>query len=166
MKNYFVKQWDEICAVEDSSELYRIFMRVQKVLCLVGLVIQACVFVYLFGGAGFSPEGMFLYSGMAAAAGLTVGVLFLLQYAERAIEQNKFKGSAIGLILSLLAIPHWYFPLGIFGLYCFLNPGYQKKHMANAPKAFVVLLALVHLNFTGQQASKEAEVPSPEKINS
>jgi len=161
MKNYFIKQWEEVCAVEESSELYRIFMRVVQFVGYVGLAYQLVMLPYMLNIVRYSPElGL---SMLVMPLLFTLGMILVSKRADRAIVAGKFYGTAIGLVLSLICVPHWYLPLGIFGFYCFLNPAYQKKYLGNAPKPFVDFLSLLQINYTGQKAGAE-EVPAPEKI--
>jgi hypothetical protein len=92
--------------------------------------------------------------------GFTLGQILLLAYCERIVPKGEFRGTLIGLVLSLLCVPSWYFPLGLFGLYCFLNPGYQRKHLKQAPQPFVDLLRMLNIDFRAV-----SEAPAAEKVS-
>lgn len=158
MKAYVLKQWEEICAIEDPSELYRTFLRITKLVLIVLAVVQAFYFYPLINfvryGIGINPMELIL------PFLVLLGEIFAISFAERQIPAGKFSGTAIGLAACLIHAPSLYLPFCVFGLFCFLNPAYQKKHLTSAPKWFVDLLKLVNLDFTAtSQEARAAEVP-------
>ncbi|RYZ82070.1 MAG: hypothetical protein EOP06_22300 [Proteobacteria bacterium] len=158
MKAIIVKQWEELSAIENSAELYKIFIRVLQVLSAIALLVQVVIFIPAIAQSAFDTAYGINPMVFAFPIVLTFGQILLLQYASKLIEQGKFRGTLIGIVLSLMCIPSLYIPLGIFGLYCFLNPGYQRKHLASAPKPFVDFLQLVGIDYvTAENASPSLE---------
>jgi hypothetical protein len=76
----------------------------------------------------------------------SLGQIFAAEFALRAVDAKRFSGVAIGLALAALLLPTWYFPVGLFGLYCFLNAKFQNSRFEKAPQCFLNILGAMNLN--------------------
>ncbi|RZA04583.1 MAG: hypothetical protein EOP11_14775 [Proteobacteria bacterium] len=156
MKAIIVKQWEELCAIENSAELYKIFVRILQALSAVALLFQLAILMPAMAQSAFGSAYELNPILFILPMAFTLGQILLLQYALKSIEQGKFRGTLIGIVLALMCVPSLYLPLGAFGLYCFLNPSYQKKYLTSAPKPFVDFLKLMGIDFVSAHAAPAA----------
>lgn len=106
---------------ENLYKIFFIILRAYYVLCaLIALVVSL---------GGFDFFDLIL-------TGLGVLVLSFQFYAslhsEKLIELKDYNGFLLGLLLSLFVLPGFSLPLGLFGLYVFLNQDFRRNHLPSA----------------------------------
>ena len=149
LKEFLIFEFKNICSIKEGHELPLLFFRLYQVITLVSVFYLTLVFLTsgIFSaelqGVGV-PFGSVLFMPL-------LSVFFYLILSEiglRFMRNGKIAGFWIGLILSLKATFSLGFLLGLFGIYSFLNPSFQKKHLQNAPTWFKEFLSTLKINFT------------------
>lgn len=139
---------EKIKSISSTAELYLIFFRLLQIFVVLGFAYNLCLFSPLFLMNFRQSEISSMFNPLYFLTPLIIGALqiFLSELCLRAVERKKFWGVALGLIMSVLMLPSFYFVLGAFGLYCFLNPNFQKEYLQESPKAFKEALTNFGLN--------------------
>lgn len=135
-------------SIKSESELYWIFFRLVQITSTAGLIIFLMFSLsFLFRGVLDGDIGFFMGPSLIVTP-LLLGIsqIVLAEFALRAVKRGDFWGTMVGLIMSLYIFPSYLLLLGCFGLYSFLNPGFQQQHLMNSPEWFKNLLTNLHLN--------------------
>ncbi len=135
-------------SIKTESELYWIFFRLIQITSTGGLLIFLMFSLsLLFRGALDAEMGFFMGPTLIVTP-ILLGAfqIILAEFALRAVKRNDFWGTVAGLVMSIYLFPSYLLLLGCFGLYSFLNPGFQRQHLMNSPEWFKNLLTNLHLN--------------------
>ena len=156
MKNLLSAEIESLNSIKSCADLYRLFFRGVQLFSAIGLVYLLVVVLPLLSRLS-GQEALAPFLGPALIVGpcvLCCGQFILAELALRAVNRGQVWGTVGGLILSALLISRWYFPLAGFGFFCFLNPGFQRTHLGNAPGIFREILSALRLNWTDPPAVK------------
>ena len=108
----------------NPAYIYKIFFKILRAY----YVLSALIALGLNFGS-FDFFGLFL-TGVAL---LVLGLQFYASFhAELLIEVKDHKGFLLGLLLGLLALPGYSFPVGLLGLYALLNKQFRQTHLPEA----------------------------------
>lgn len=101
----------------EKSKLFKIYFNLLKVVLIVSAVMLIKVQLEFFFHWG---------SFIMSLVGLSVIALqlFAIFKAEKLIEERKYLGTVIGLVLAVLCLAGLTLPLGILGIYSLINNEY------------------------------------------
>ena len=150
MQEMLKNECTKLLSIRTGDELYRIYFRANQVVAVLAILFQICLLPVMLGSLAYTDGAVIalplMFSGVLIL-GLTV---VMLEYGLRCVERGQFRGIVIGLIMALWSIPSYWFLLGFFGLYAFLNVEFQKAKLMTAPPAFLDFLTAIRMNFSGQ----------------
>lgn len=163
LKTWIQTELETLKQSTGKAKLFHYFFRLQQLSAVVGLLATLGFTLYALSQfysvqSSFSPE-----VAADVSASLPTGSFFLLAFsllitiaisaayfvcAEvglRMCHKKRFAGTVIGLVLSVLSIFSYWFPVGLFGLYCFVNRAFQAEQNPHAPEGYAKAMSAIKI---------------------